>query len=66
MKQASRSRHTHATSFLKTLDFEQCLTDARVLQLIEEERVAIIAVVHADDMVAVGLKSGRGSFLDAL
>ena len=57
LKQASRSWHTHLTSCLKTLVFQQCLADACVLRLIEEEYVAIIAVVHLDDIFAVGLKS---------
>ena len=57
LKQASRSWHAHFTSCLKTLGFEQYLADAWVFRLVKEGRVAIIAVVHVDDIVAVGLKS---------
>ena len=38
------------------LGFQQCLADACVFRLVEEGRVAIIAVVHVDDIFAVGLK----------
>ena len=50
LKQASRSWHAHITSCLKTLGFQQCLVDACVFRLVEEGRVAIIAVVHVDDI----------------
>ena len=49
LKQASRSWYAHLTSCLKTLGFQQCLADACVFRLVEEGRVAIIAVVHVDD-----------------
>ena len=57
LKQASRSWHAHLTTCLKTLGFQQCLADACVFRLVDEGRVAIIAVVHVDDIFAVGLKS---------
>ena len=57
LKQASRSWHAHLTSCLKTTGFQQCLADVCVFRLVEEGRVAIIAVVHVDDIFAVGLKS---------
>ena len=57
LKQASRSWHAHNTSCLKTPCFQQCLAEACVFRLVEEGRVAIIAVVHVDDIFAVGLKS---------
>ena len=57
LKQASRSWHAHLTTCLKTLGFQQCLADACVFRSVEEERVAIIAVAHVDDIFAVGLKS---------
>ena len=57
LKQASRSWHAHLTSCLKTLGFQQCLTDACVFRLVEKGLVAIIAVVHVDDIFAVGMKS---------
>ena len=46
LKQASRSWHAHLTICLKTLSFQQCIADACVFRLVEEGRVAIIAVVH--------------------
>ena len=54
LKQASRTWHAHLTACLKRLDFEQCLTDVCVFRLIEDGRVAITAVVHVDDVFAVG------------
>ena len=48
LKQASRSWHAHFTSCLKTLGFQKCLADACVFRLVEEGRVAIIAIVHVD------------------
>ena len=57
VKQASRSWHAFLPTCLKTLGFQQCLEDACVFRLVEEGRVAIIAVVHVDDIFAVGLKS---------
>ena len=49
LKQVSRSRPVHLTSFFKTLGVHRCLVDACVFRLIEERHVAIIAVVHVDD-----------------
>ena len=46
LKQASRSWYAHLTTCLKTLGSQQCLADACVFHLVEEGRVAIIAVVH--------------------
>ena len=67
LKQASRSWHAHLTTCLKTLGFQQCLADACVFRLVEEGRVAIIAVVvHVDDIFAVGLKSRCDVFRDEL
>ena len=57
LKQASRLWYAHLTSFLKTLCFQQCLANACVFRLVEEGRVAIIAVVHVNDIFALGLKS---------
>ena len=65
-KQASRSWHAHLTTCLKTLGFQQCLADACVFRLVEEGRVAIVAVVHVDDVFAVGLKSRCDVFRDEL
>ena len=66
LNQASRSWHAHLTTCLKTLGFQQCLADACVFRLVEEGRVAIIAVVHVDDKFAVGLKSRSDLFRDEL
>ena len=66
LKQASRSWHAHLTTCLKTLGFQQCLADACVFRLVEEGRAAIIAVVHVDDIFAVGLKSWCDVFRDEL
>ena len=66
LKQASRSWHAHLTTCLKTLGFQQCLADACVFRLVEEGRVAIIAVVHVDDIFAVGLKIRYDVFQDEL
>ena len=66
LKQASRSWYAHLTTCLKTLNFQQCLADACVFRLVEEGRVAIIAVVHVDDIFAVGLKSRCDVFRDEL
>ena len=56
LKQASRTWHAHLTTCLKRLGFEQCMTDLYVFGLIEDGRVAITAVVHVDDIFAVGQK----------
>ena len=56
LKQASRTWHAHLTTCLKRLGFEQCMTDACVFRVIEDGRVAITAVVHVDDIFAVGQK----------
>ena len=56
LKQASREWHAHLTTCLQRLGFEQCMTDACVFRLIEDGRVAITAVVHVDDIFAVGQK----------
>ena len=66
LKQASRSRHAHLTTCLKTLGFQQRLEDACVFRLVEKGRVAIIAIVHVDDIFAVGLKSRYDVFRDEL
>ena len=66
LKQVSWSWHAHLRSCLKTLGFQQCLADVCVFRLVEEERVAIIAVVHVDDIFAVGLKSRCDVFRDEL
>ena len=56
LKQASRTWHAHLTTCLLRLGFEQCLTDVSVFRLIEDGCVTITAVVHVDDIFAVGQK----------
>ena len=56
LKQALRTVHAHRTACLKRLSFEQCMTDVCVFRLIEDGRKAITAVVHVDDIFAVGQK----------
>ena len=56
LKQASRTWHAYLTTCLKILCFEQCMTEVCVFRLIEGGRVAITAVVHVDDIFAVGQK----------
>ena len=56
LKQASRTWHAHLTTCLLRLSFEQCLADVCVFRLIEKGRVTITAVVHVDDIFAVGQK----------
>ena len=57
LKQTSRTWHAHLTKCLKILGFEQYMTDVCVFRLIEDHgRVAITAVVHVDDIFAVGQK----------
>ena len=63
LKQASRSWHKHQVARLKSLGFEQSLADPFVLRLIEAGYVAVIAVVHVDDIFAVGRKERCGRFL---
>ena len=66
LKQASRSWNAYFTSCLKTLGFQQCLANVSVFRLVEEGRAAIIAVLHVDDIFAVGLKSRCDVFRDEL
>ena len=66
LKQASRSWHAYLTTCLKRLGFQQCLADVCVFRLVGEGRVAIFAVVHVDDIFAVGLKSRCDVFRDGL
>ena len=57
LKQASRQWHAHLTRCLLTLGFLQCLADACVFRLMEDERVVMTIVVHVDDIFAVGEKT---------
>ena len=66
LEQISRSWHVHLTICLKTLGFQQCLADACVFRLIVEGHIAIVTVVHVDNIFAVGLKSRCNVFRDEL
>ena len=66
LKQASRSWHNHLVTRLKGLGFEQSLADACVFRLIEAGSVAVIAVVHVDDIFAVGRKERCDRFCEEL
>ena len=66
LKQALRSWHSHLLTRQKTLGFEQCAADACVLRLIENGNVSDIAVVHVDDIFAVGCKSRSDRFCEDL
>lgn len=66
LKQASRSWHRHLVTRLKSLSFEQSLADPCVFRLIEAGSVSIIAVVHVDDIFAVGRKERCDRFCEDL
>ena len=51
---------------LETLGFQQCLADACAFRLVEEGCVAFIAVVHVDEIFAVGLTRRCDLFRDEL
>ena len=42
---------------MKCLGFEQCAADACVMRLMEKEAIAMVVVVHVDDIFSIGLKS---------
>ena len=54
LKQASRSWHNHLVVRLKSLGSEESLADACVFRLTEAGCVTVIAVVHVDDIFAIG------------
>lgn len=55
LKQASCLWHSHLDTPMKTLRFEHCTVDAGVLQLVEDSVVSVIAVIHADTILAVSI-----------
>ena len=57
LKQASRSWHDHLLSHMKSIGFEQGIADACVMRLVESGTVSMVAVVHVDDIFAVGRKA---------
>ena len=66
LNQASRSWHSHLVIRLKSLGFEQNLTDACVFRLIDSGSVSINAVVHVDDIFTVARKERCDRFLRGL
>ena len=66
LKQASRSWHNHLIAHMKSLGFEQSLADACVMRLVESGSVSIVAVVHVDDIFAVGRKARCDQFYEDL
>ena len=63
-KQASTAWHGHLVVILKGLDFDHNLADACVFRFVEAGHVAVIAVVHVDDMFAVVLEERFDRFCD--
>ena len=57
LRQASRSWHQHLMRGMKCLGFEQCAADACVMRLMEKGAIAMVVVVHVDDIISIGLKS---------
>ena len=51
---------------MKALGFEQCEADACVMRLVEDGGVSVVAVVHVDDIFAIGRKSRCDKFGDDL
>ena len=66
LKRASRPWHSPLVIRIKSLGFEQSLADACVSRLIEAGSVSIIAVVHVDDIFAVGRKERCDRFCEDL
>ena len=42
---------------MKRLGFEQCADDACVMRLMKKRDIAMVVVVHVDDIFYVGLKT---------
>ena len=56
LKQASRSCHSRLVIRPKSIGLEQSLAHACVFRLIEAGSVDVVAVIHVDDIFAVGRK----------
>ena len=56
LRQASREWYALLKKSLLSLGFEQCLADSCVFRLVEGGKVALLLVVHVDDIFAVGKK----------
>ena len=62
LKQASRAWHNHLVRGMRSLGFEQCAADARVIRLVEDGVVSMGVVVHVDDIFSIGRKSRYDQF----
>lgn len=62
LRQASRTRHHHLMRGMKSLGFESCAADACVMRLIEHGEVAMVVVVHVDDIFSIGRKNRCDQF----
>ena len=57
LKQASRQWRHYQVRGMKGLECEQCEADACVMCFVGAGGVSVVAVVHVDDMFAMGLRS---------
>lgn len=62
LKQASRTWHYHLVAGMRSLGFEQCGADACVMRLVENGVVAMVVVVHVDDIFSIGAKARCDQF----
>ena len=62
LRQSSRTWRNHLMRGLKCLEFESCAADACVMRLTGHSVVAMIVVVHVDDILSIGLKSRCDKF----
>ena len=51
---------------MRDLGFEQSEASACVMRLVEMEAVSVVVEVHADGIVAMGLKNRRDKFCEDL
>ena len=56
LRQASRTFNKRLVQDLKTIGFEQCLTDPSVLRFMMGDEVIRMNVIHVDDILYAGLK----------
>lgn len=62
----SRAWHEHLDTRMKSLDYEQFIADAFVVRLVREGSISITALVHVDNIVAVGRRSRRDRLCENL
>ena len=51
LRQASRTWHQYLVRGMKCLGFEQCAADAYVMRLMEKRAIAMVVIVHVDDIL---------------